>query len=267
METKDILIIDDEEVINNAVKKIGKMEGFTIDSTKNPILALEILEKQKYKLILCDIMMPEMDGFRFIDELYNRKQNIPVIMITGYSTVENAVKSLNKGAIDFIPKPFTIDELMSAVSRGFKYVEMQKQIEEAQYQQSNGSIIYVPCPPKYLKLGFTSWMRLEQEGVAIVGATDLFMRTLGSIDSLEVMKKDDVFYQGNSCVQLKSADGLVHKFMAPIGGKIIERNEKLINNPSLLEKDPYFEGWIYRLIPADIEYDMKYLVPCSSDRV
>ena len=267
MEIKDILIIDDEEVILDAVKKIGKMEGFSVDTALTPFLALNMLDKQGYKLILCDIMMPEMDGFQLMDELYNRKLNIPVIMITGYSTVENAVKSLYKGAIDFIPKPFTFDELMSSVYRGFKYLELQKQIDGTQYNSNRDSIIYVPCPPKYMKLGFTSWVLLEQEGVAVVGATDLFLRTVDTITNIELMKKDDVFYQGNSCVQIKSSDGLVHKFMAPVGGKIIERNEKLIENVSLLEKDPYFDGWIYRLIPADIEYDMKYLITCSSDRI
>ena len=55
--------------------------------------------------------------------------------------------------------------------------------------------------------------------------------------------------------------------MERIRGKIVERNEKLLENFSLLEKDPYFEGWLYRIIPADIEYDIKYLIPCSTDRV
>ena len=190
METKDILIIDDEEVILDAVKKIGKMEGFTVEAALNPLLALDMLEKENYKLILCDIMMPEMDGFQIIDELYKRKLNIPVIMITGYSTVENAVKSLYKGAIDFIPKPFTFDELMSSISRGFKYLELQKQIEGTQYNTSRDSIIYVPCPPKYMKLGFTSWMLLEQEGIAVMGATDLFLRTVDTITNIELMKRN-----------------------------------------------------------------------------
>jgi len=267
MEKKDILIIDDEEIINEAVKKISKAEGLTADSVSNPLLAFNLLTKRTYRLILCDIMMPEMDGFQFMDELYKKGINIPVIMITGYSTVENAVKSLYKGAIDFIAKPFTFDELMSSISRGFKYLELQKQIAAAQYYPNKDSIIYVPCPPKYMKLGFTSWMYLEQEGTAIVGATDCFLRTVDSITKIDMMKKDDIFYQGNMCVKFESADGLTHNFLAPLGGKIIERNEKLIDNISLIIKDPYFEGWIYRIIPSDIEYDMKYLIPCSSDRV
>jgi glycine cleavage system H lipoate-binding protein len=52
-----------------------------------------------------------------------------------------------------------------------------------------------------------------------------------------------------------------------LGGRIVERNEKIISDPKLLEKDPYFEGWLYRIIPSDVEYDIKYLIPCSSDRI
>ena len=269
METKDILIVDDEEIIIGAVIKICKSEHLSVGAATDSLQALNMLEKQNYKLILCDIMMPDMDGFSFLDELYKRKINTPVIMITGYSTVQNAVKSLHKGAIDFIPKPFTFEELLSSISRGLKFSKIRKEIIESKnYEKAElRPIFYVPCPPKYLKLGFTSWMYLENEGAAVIGATDLFLRTIDSVKSIKMMDIDDVFYQGNSCVQFQSDDDLLHNFLAPLGGKIIERNERLIENISLLEKDPYFEGWIYRIIPADVEYDMKYLVPCSSERI
>jgi glycine cleavage system H lipoate-binding protein len=52
-----------------------------------------------------------------------------------------------------------------------------------------------------------------------------------------------------------------------VSGRIIESNEELLHNMSILEKDPYFKGWIYRLIPTDIEYQLKHLTPCSSDRI
>ncbi len=64
----------------------------------------------------------------------------------------------------------------------------------------------------------------------------------------------------------KPIDSLIHTCLAPLGGRIVERNERILVDPSLLEKDPFFEGWLYRIIPSDIEYDMKYLNPCSSDR-
>lgn len=65
--------------------------------------------------------MPDGDGFQILDELNNRNIDSTIIMTTGYSTVENAVKSLYKGAVDFIPKPFTVDELLSSIYRANKY--------------------------------------------------------------------------------------------------------------------------------------------------
>ena len=121
----DILIIDDETVINEAVTKIAESEGYKIDSCTNAIDGLKRLEKNQYKVTLCDIMMPEMNGFQLLNEVRSEGINTNVIMITGFSTVENAVKSLHMGAIDFIPKPFTFDELISSVSRGLEFWNLQ----------------------------------------------------------------------------------------------------------------------------------------------
>ena len=56
-----------------------------------------------------------------------------------------------------------------------------------------------------------------------------------------------------------------HQVIAPISGKIIDINEKVIVNKSLLEKDPYFQGWIYRMIPENLEHEINNIIPCSSD--
>jgi DNA-binding NtrC family response regulator len=104
-EIKNILVVDDEQVILDAISRIASSEEVKVDSESNAKVALKRISQKKYSLILCDILMPEMDGFIFLDELQKTKQSIPVIMITGYSTVENAVKSLYKGAVDFLPKP------------------------------------------------------------------------------------------------------------------------------------------------------------------
>lgn len=66
-------------------------------------------------------MLPEFDGFQFLNELRRNKINVPVIDNTGYSTFENVVKSLYDRAIDFLPKPFTVNELLSCVHRGINY--------------------------------------------------------------------------------------------------------------------------------------------------
>ena len=262
-----ILLIDDEQVILDAVSKIASSEGWKIDAVLNVKNGLEKINKNNYSLILSDIMMPEIDGFQLLDELYNRHINTPVIMITGYSTVENAVKSLFKGSIDFIPKPFTFDEIISSINRGLKFGSIQMKLEEAKRNKTEKSIIYVPCPPKYKRLSYISWMNLEYEGSALIGATDLFLETINEITKIELMEVEDIILQGNSCAKFETDDNLIHSCLSPLGGRIVERNEKILSDPKLLEKDPYFEGWLYRIIPTDVEYELKYLVSCSSDRL
>ena len=143
----DVLVIDDEQVILDAVKRICSAEKYYVETVMDANEALNKIEKNDYRLILCDLMLPDIDGFKFIDMLQEKGIDIPVIMTTGYSTMENAVKSLNKGAIDFIPKPFTADELCSAVIRGLNYLDLRQQVQ----QKAGESIVYVPCPPKYYR--------------------------------------------------------------------------------------------------------------------
>jgi glycine cleavage system H protein len=110
-------------------------------------------------------------------------------------------------------------------------------------------------------------MNLESEGIAVIGATDLFLETIEKLIKIELMEVDELLIQGDTCANFITDDELVHHFLSPVGGRIIERNEKLLTDINLLEKDPYFDGWIYKVIPTNIEYDMKYLVPCASDRM
>jgi glycine cleavage system H protein len=82
-----------------------------------------------------------------------------------------------------------------------------------------------------------------------------------------LLNPEEEIAQGLSCASLTCSNERSHRILAPISGRIVEVNETIKSNPNLIEKDPYFEGWIYRIIPANIEYEIKYLIPCSSDRI
>lgn len=265
--TTDILVIDDEQVILDAVVKICSFENYTVDTAKEAAAAFEKLEKKNYKLIICDIMMPEIDGFEFLDELNSRKIKTPVIMATGYSTVENAVKSLYKGAIDFIPKPFTADELLSSITRGLRYTRLLSLETEEKADEVTSTILYVPCPAKYFRLGYSTWVMVEHDGSVLAGVTDLFLKVIESVSSINFTNIDEEIIQGISFCSFTSEDELSHELLSPISGRIIERNNALSENISLVEKDPFFDGWLYRIIPSDIDYDLKNLTSCSSDRI
>jgi len=264
--TKDkikILIVDDEQVVVDSLLKICEMEGYKTSFALSAEDGLGLLHKENFDLILCDIMLPEMNGFEFLEELHLRKIDTPVIMTTGYSTVENAVKSLYEGAIDYVPKPFEVDEILSALQRGINYGKIRNILQHAE----TSDIVYVDCPSKYYRLGVASWVNITSEGLAIIGSTDLFLKAIESFDSLKLMEVDEEIYQGSSCAWFSSEKGFIHDLLSPISGKIIERNENVLNNNSILEKDPFFDGWLYRVIPADIEYEMKNLTSCSSEQL
>ena len=265
--TSDILVIDDEQVIIDAVVKICALDNYTVDTALNYKEAVEKISKNYYPIILCDIMMPDGDGFQILEMLNNQKIESTVIMTTGFSTVENAVNSLYNGAIDFIPKPFTVDELLSSLFRANKYQKVKDKQKILSLQKNNNEILYVNCPTKYFRLGYSSWMVQEREGSVLVGVCDLFIKTFESVREIELQNLDEEIAQGICCVSFTSVKDRIHKLLAPISGRIVELNNNLITNPNLVEKDPFFEGWIYRVIPTNIDYEVKHLIPCSSDRL
>lgn len=264
--TSDILVIDDEQVIVDAVIKICSLDDYTVETALNVKSAIEKISKNYYPIIICDIMMPDGDGFQILDELRKRNIESVVIMMTGYSTVENAVNSLYKGSIDFIPKPFTVDELLNSLYRANKYQLIKAKQKQLSAQRLTDELLYVSCPVKYLRLGYATWMFQEREGSVLIGVCDMFLKTIDSIIDIEFMNPEEELFQGISCATIKSQDERQHKLLSPISGRIVEVNETLKHNISLIEKDPFFEGWIYRVIPTDLDYEIKKLVPCSSDR-
>ncbi len=257
----NILVIDDEQVIIDSILKIASLEDVTVDSALNGKIAFEKLATNSYDLIISDIMLPEMDGFQILSRIESMQIDTPVIMTTGYSTIENAVKSLYMGAIDFIPKPFSIDEMISLIHRGTRYGRILKE-----KKNTGNEILLVPCPAKYFRLGYSCWMNSENDGSVVIGATDFFSKTVEPIKSIELLNVGDVLTQASYCAKFSSNDDVVHQLYSVLSGNIIERNEKIIEQPELVEKDPYFEGWLYRIIPSEFDYEMKKLIPCSSDR-
>ncbi|HQI40270.1 MAG TPA: response regulator [Ignavibacteriaceae bacterium] len=265
--TADILVIDDEQVIIDAVLKICALEDYSVDSAINTKTGLEKISKNFYPIIISDIMMPDGDGFQILDTINKYKKDSVVIMTTGFSTVENAVNSLYKGALSFIPKPFTVDELLSVLFRAKNYIKIIKEEKSFSPQQRDKALIYVTCPAKYFRLGHSTWMVQEREGSVLVGICDIYMKAIESVTNIEMLQPEDELIQGTACATLTSSDERIHKVLAPLSGRIVEVNNNVINNPLLIEKDPYFDGWLYRIIPANLDYEIKYLIPCSSDRL
>lgn len=265
--TRDILVVDDEDVITHAVVRVCTAEGLTVDVADSAAVALTRIARTAYRLILCDVMMADVDGFELLAELGRRQVRTPVIMSTGMSTMENAVRALNEGAIDFVPKPFTADELLTAVRRGLNYARLQVEAAAAAQGERPDSIAWVPPPAQFYRLGYASWLATERSGTVTVGVTDLFLKTLDSIQGITLAAEGDELVQGSSFATITAADGLEHSVLCPVTGRVVEVNAAVAGAPAGLERDPYFEGWLYRVLPSELQYDLQHLTACSSDRM
>ena len=256
---QDVLVIDDEPTVTQAVVKICGAEGMTVSAAGHVSEALRHLEAHEFRLVLCDIMMPELSGFQFLEELARKGIRTPVVMMTGYSTVENAVKSLTStGAVDYIPKPFTADELLTVVQRSLRCGMLLDEAESASLPRS-GAMSYVPCPANYHSLGYVSWALMEDKGTARIGVTDLFLRAAEGINEFELSPPGEDLLQGTPCAEAISPDKSIHNIMCPLSGRILEVNERAQSTPSLVERDPYFRGWLYRILPSNPASDLKWL--------
>lgn len=113
--TKRILIVDDEKNIRMMLNRCLKEEGYEIDIAVNGEEALGIIKVENYDLVLLDIKMPGLTGMQVLESMRKDGFKVDVIMMTAYGTIERAVEAMKLGAIDFISKPFTPDEIREIV--------------------------------------------------------------------------------------------------------------------------------------------------------
>lgn len=110
-----LLIIDDERAIRNTLREILEYEAYEVDDIDNGIDGLELITKNAYDLVLCDIKMNKMDGMEVLEQALAITPDLPFIMISGHGTVETAVEASKKGAFDFISKPPDLNRLLITV--------------------------------------------------------------------------------------------------------------------------------------------------------
>ncbi len=119
-ETANILIVDDEKGIRDGCKRVLASEGYSIETAENGKIGLEMARSKSYELLLVDLMMPIMGGLELMGHVREFDPDIIMVVITGFATIESAVDAMKHGAYDYLPKPFTPDQLLAVVNRGIE---------------------------------------------------------------------------------------------------------------------------------------------------
>ena len=249
---KKILVVDDEITVCKSIRQAIVSEEYEVDTALSGEEAIKKDSENAYDLVITDLMMPGISGLDLLKTLKEARPGISIIMVTGYPTIKTAVQSVKLGAFDYLPKPFTPADLRGLVSRAFKKAEGAGKGEVV------AAALQIP-PGYYYMLGHT-WLKVEGDRDALVGVVHDFLKTVGIITQLELSKKDDTISQGEVCGKITTADSLVHRVWAPASGRVIEVNAKLMEDFSLLRRDPYFGGFLFRIETSNLEEDVKGLI-------
>ena len=258
MESFDVLIVDDEKVVIDSVKKILSLGNYHVDAVFDAETALDKLKTVHYKIIITDLMLPKASGIDLIASVKQQYPHIPLILITGYATLENAVHSLNKGSFDFIPKPFEIEEVLGATARCIQFADTHSNQNIAdlwhKFREDKNNKV------KFYFLGQHSWVRLEEDGNGAIGIAETFFHIFDKIQEITFPNIGDELIQGGSCLKFETDDNSVHTVWSSLSGRVIQVNQDVLSNKDLFMKDPFFEGWLIKIIPTNLSNDLKNLV-------
>lgn len=110
-----VLVVDDDAVIREGLRRILEEQGYGVESFASGYQAIERMQHENFGLVITDLKMPGMNGLEVLKAIKALQTDVPIVIITGYSAVDTAVEALKNGAIDYIPKPFTAEEIVSKV--------------------------------------------------------------------------------------------------------------------------------------------------------
>jgi len=134
MRGKSILVVDDDRIILDSLCEFLSLEGFRTSGAENLKEAVGKLQKQKHSLVITDVNLPDGDGFELLDIVKRNYPQTVVVVITGYGTIESAVRAIKEGAYDYLTKPIIDDELRLAVERAIKQQSLISENEKLRLQ-------------------------------------------------------------------------------------------------------------------------------------
>jgi len=233
----NVLVVDDEQIVCSSCRKILSQHGHNVQTASSGREALKKVEEDKYDVLIADWKMPEIDGMEVLRIVKKNHPDIVVIMITGYPSVESAVKAMRLGVSNYVPKPFEPDQLTQA---------LKKALEERKI--GRGDLLYYQ---KYI------WAKMLEDGTVKIGVNNLFRASVGDILYVDLPCHQTRVEQGRLFIRILASDKQMHKLYVPIRGRVIRINHEINFKIDLINKDPFGKGWIVQLEPSNLEEDLK----------
>lgn len=249
-----VLAVDDEQIVLDSIRKHLRREDFELHTVLSVAEALELMDRAAVDIVLTDLMMPVTDGMQLLEIMKQRSPQTPVIMITGYATINTALQATNLGAFDYVAKPFTKSELVSVVTRAAELVRASdvRETEAAPETLDAATGISPSAGGEY------GWKKLDDEGMVLLGPRRKFVEGLGKIQNIFLPTRGDQLRLGSVYLRVFSADLKSYTVLTPFSGEVIAVNEKYLDAPSRLAECQEGE-WLVRLKPTKLELEISEL--------
>jgi DNA-binding response OmpR family regulator len=253
-----ILAVDDEEIILSSFRKILVLAGYSIDTVERGAEALGLIRKNDYDFIFTDLKMPEMDGVELTKAAKHLRPDIDIIVITGYASIETAVETVKSGAMAYIEKPFTEDELLAFVKTAL--IKRQANLEKNMRHKirlikpgtsESGSKFEVNVPAGVFVSPQHAWAEIMSNGVVRIGLDDLVRKIFDKVDHVELPEVARKVKRGDTLFSLKYGDYSLD-FPAPLSGEIITVNTEQAEHPEWLAIKPFELSWMCGIEPSDL---------------
>ena len=260
-----ILAVDDEAIILDSFRKILVLGGYSIDTVEKGQEALGLVRKQDYDFVFVDLKMPEMDGIDVTKSVKHLRPDIDVIVITGYASVESAVETMKYGAMDYVQKPFTEDELLAFVDKSL--IRRQDRIERHTKPQVHLTTASIDAAKSKHKINVPSgvfissshtWIGLELNGNARVGIDDFVQKILGPIEDVGLPDVGQKIERGAPLFSIKKGAHQL-SMLSPISGTVVSQNSELLDHIDFIQMKPYELGWICTIEPSNLPSDLQSL--------
>lgn len=257
-----ILAVDDEPVILDGFRKILVLAGFSVDTVESGQEALSLVRKNDYQFVFTDLKMPGMDGLEVTKAVKHLRPDIDVAIITGYATIESAVSGMKYGAIDYVQKPFTEDELIEFANR--LLIRREDRLARLTAPEIHlvtpssgvlGSARVINVPGGVYISGEHTWVSIQMSGEGLIGLDDLFYKTVGTPRAIVLPKEGQQVRKGQALFVVQRGEHPL-TFHSPLSGRVSKVNHELEFNLDLMRMRPYEQGWICVIEPSDLTNDL-----------
>lgn len=257
-----ILAVDDEPVVLDSFRKILVVAGYSIDTVESGREALGLVQKNKYDFVFTDLKMPEMDGLDVVKGIKHFSPESDIVVITGYATIESAVNAMKYGAMDYVQKPFTEDELVDFTKKCLirRHDRIEKHLAPTVHMMTADR---TPQHEFGLPGGvFISsghvWANVTVPGMVRLGIDDFARKMIGRIDSIDFPEKGKQVFKGDPLFVIRQGER-VATFKSPVSGSVHAINAELGHNIDWLEKRPYEKGWVCSIKPDLLADELEQL--------